>query len=196
VHQYSRLLPLLLTATVAVAACGSSDDSTGSNESSSNESGDELRDAEDVRSEELAEGASGSIGDVIDIDGVAVLVAGVVVSGDDDGPWLSADLRIENSSDSDIQFVNVGIVCAGNDETGGWQAGSTLDLNAGIPAGTFDEGTVNLLLPEDGRFGEEVPECAIPAVIRISPVPDPMTGFEKAAVVPLPDDVIAELNGS
>lgn len=123
-------------------------------------------------------------------------MSGAVVEGDDGGPWLAVDLRIESPSDSDIQFLDVGIVCAGNDETGGWQANSTLDLNAEVPAETFDEGTVNLLLPGDGRFGEEIPECATPAAIRISPVPDPMTGTEVPAVVALPDELIADINAA
>jgi hypothetical protein len=185
-----RLLSALLIAALVVGACGSDGDS------GVDEADGGLRDAEDARSEELVEGTTGAFGEVIELDGTTVLVSGAVVSGDDGGPWLAAEVRIENPSETNIQFVDVGIVCAGNDETGGWQAGSTLDLNAGIPAGTFDEGTVNLLLPGDGRFGEPIPDCATPAALRITPVPDPMTGTEVPAVVQLPDELVARLNAA
>mgnify|MGYP006924535603 CR=1 FL=1 len=184
----SRPVPLLLVVALALASCGSDGDSD------PDSSEGELRNAEDVRSEELVYGVDGAIGDAIELDGSTVLVEGVIVDGDDGGPWLAVDLRIENRSGSDIQFLDVGIVCAGNDESGGWQADSTIDLNAGIPADTFDEGTVNLLLPGDGRYGEEISECATPAVVRILPVPEPMSGTEVPAVVALPDELIADLN--
>lgn len=101
----------------------------------------------------------------------------------------------ENRGDSPIDWFEMGIVCTGNDEVGGTQAGSTLDLSAGLPAGSFDEGNVNLLAPGDGRFGEERPECSNPASVRVSPYVAGMQS-EEPAVFQLPADVIDGMNAA
>lgn len=187
VTRQRHLTGFILMGALAFAACGGSDDSTTSNT--------ELRSAEEVRSEEAADGAQGELGSEVEVDGRAVSVSDPVLSGDDGGPWIEVQVRYENRGGTDIDWFEVGIVCTGNDEVGGYQAGSTLDLIAGLPAGTFDEGTVNLLAPGDGRFGEERPECTKPALVRVSAY---IGGIEsdEPSVFPLPADVIDQLNAA
>jgi hypothetical protein len=68
-----------------------------------------------------------------------------------------------------------------------------LDLNAGVPDSTFDEGTLNLLLPGDGRFGEERPVCATPASLVVASVEGGIRA-DQPAVFSIPDSLIDELN--
>lgn len=185
--RHPHLTGLLCVGALAFAACGGSDDSAASDS--------ELRNAEDVRSEETAEGVQGELGSEVELGDIAVTVSNPVFSGDDGGPWIEVEVRYENRGDTDIDWFEAGIICTGNDEVGGRQAGSTLDLNAGLPTGTFDEGTLNLLAPGDGRFGEERPACANPASVRVSTYIGGIEGGEPA-IFPLPGEVIDELNAA
>ena len=176
-----------LTASVLLmgllVACGDDDDASGgegstsaseatstpveSEESETVGSTTELRPAEDARAEEALAGEQVAMGDTADVNGLAITVSNPVVGGDELGPWLTVNVRVENGTDAASSVPYLEIHCSGNDEGGGWQADSTLELGAGLPAGTFDEGTVNLLVPGDGRFGEQRPPCVMPAAIAV-----------------------------
>lgn len=151
--------------------------------------------AEEIRAAEAVAGVEASVGDTVDLDGVVVEVSSVRLSGDDLGPWLETAVRIENRTSNDVDYVNIELYCAGNDEGGGWQADSTFDLLAGVPAGSFDEGTVNLLVPGDGRYGETRERCVPPANIVVGPF---IAGAVTAnrAVFELPTAVIDAINAT
>lgn len=93
------------------------------------------------------------------------------VGGDDFGPWMEVAVRGEAAESPGALPTSVAIRCASSPETGGWQAGSTVALGQEIPEGAFLEGTLNLLLPGDGRYGEAIPECTGPATIEVGSTP-------------------------
>ena len=109
-----------------------------------------LRSVDEIRTAELDAGAI-AIGEVGELGDTKVTVSNPVVGGDELGPWLTVDVRAENPSDDVGVWFNFHITCAGSDDEGGWQVGSTFDQNTPLPAGSFDEGTMVLLLPGDAR---------------------------------------------
>ncbi|HRE03479.1 MAG TPA: hypothetical protein PLV68_19435, partial [Ilumatobacteraceae bacterium] len=75
------------------------------------------------------------------------------------------------------------IRCSNTDDTGGWLANSTIYLGDDLPAGTFEDGEILLLFPEDGRYeGSPPPSCEPPAVIAVDGT---------SLVLPLDADLIA-----
>ena len=175
-------------------------DSEGSTELSvgdetANTVGGELRSANDALAEEAVQGEQGSFGSAVELNGVSITVNPPNVSGDDDGPWLEVPVRVENRLTEAISWMVLEMYCSGNPESGSWQWESTLDLSSSIPSGTFAEGTVNLLLPGDGRYGEPIPECIAPAHIVASPVPDSWDDLGQA-VWRLDDTTVTALNNA
>lgn len=174
-------------AVLVVAACGGDDDSS---------NGGALRPADEVLGERAADDAADALlGDSVELEDVTVTVTDLVVGGDDFGPWLEVTVRAENRGE-DTSNPYLAIVCNGSVEEGGWQADSTYDLNGELPGGSFNEGVVNLLLPEDPRTQDPVPECATPAVVRVTMNGGfVMDGDEGSTVdYPVGDDVVAEMN--
>jgi hypothetical protein len=154
----SREVPtvLALLALLVLGACGSNGGST-----STSSDDQELRPADEV--------IDGTIGEETDLGaGLAVTVSEMRPGGDDGGPWLEVDLRVENRGE-DTSNPLVAIACSDSSEEGGWQVDSAYNLFDELPASTFNEGTINLLLPGDGRSGEPVPTCSAPAVVRVTP---------------------------
>lgn len=157
--------------------------------------GGELRSADDALAEEAVQGQEGTFGGAVNLNGVSITVDSPIVNGDDDGPWLEVPVRVENRLTESISWMVLEMYCSGNPEGGSWQWESTLDLSSSIPSGTFAEGTVNLLLPGDGRYGEPIPECAAPAHIVASPVPDSWDDLGQA-VWRIDDATVAALNSA
>jgi hypothetical protein len=153
---------------------------------------DELRPAEEARAERAVEGEQGAFGEPVDVGDVSITLSDPVVGGDQGGPWLQVVVRVENRSDKAVGFVDAHIYCAGNDEGGGWLAGSTFDLLAGIPPETFDDGDLLLLLPGDGRYGEPRPDCSTPAHIVVTPTFDFIS--DGSAVWKIPDSLVKSMN--
>lgn len=178
-----RVAAVMMVLGVLAAGCGG-DDEAGS--------GGTLADADAVRSEQARGSTELAFGEGGDVGGLTVTVEGVSMGGDDGGPWLVADVTVENRTDADVQGLAMAIVCAGSDEEGGWQAGSTLDLNAVFPAQTADSGTVHLLVPGDGRFGEPRPVCEPPAAI----VAQPWTAPAEPVAWPIGPAVVDEFNAA
>ena len=122
-----------------------------------------------------------------------IQVSEVKVGGDDLGPWLEANVRMENSGNVALSPAQLDVVCKGDKEPGGYQIDSTFDFGQEIPAGSFREGVANLLLAGAPRTGDPATECATPAFIEITPAvsigDDPQPKFA------IPEDVIAEING-
>jgi hypothetical protein len=109
-----------------------------------------------------------SPGQPVEFLGLKVMLSTITQGGDNSGPWLTVHVRVENTGSQGRANPNIGIVCAGSEQTGGWQAASTFNVGQSLPAGSFDEGDVNLLLPGDSRSGQAVPSCKTPAVVRVS----------------------------
>lgn len=205
-----RLLVGLAALTLVLGACGGDDDATSGDEvgaetspnaeATDGDTGQDLRPADEVIAEEEASASmDGEIGEDIDLgEGLTVTVQAMRAGGDDLGPWLEVDVRAENRGEEELTNPELAIVCDGGAETGGWQADSTFDLGDELPAGSFHEGTVHLLLPEDGRYGEPVPECGSPAYVRISPYATVVVDGQEppAADVEIPVDILEQLNSA
>ena len=168
---------LTFTAFATLTACGGSGGS------------DELRDADDIKASETAASAkTAKVGDTFELGNLRVKVSSLEAAGDDLGPWIVADLRVENPSDEEDSMPDAGIVCGDSGEQGGWQADSTVSLSDTLPAKSFKEGKLNVLTPEDGRAMEPPVECAAPAVLQMTSVDS------KVVRIPVPDDVLTKVN--
>lgn len=156
----------------------------------------ELRPADEVEAEEiLANAQDADLGEPFELaPGLSVLVTAMEVGGDSGGPWLALSARVENRTTDELSVPAMAILCDGSSEEGSWQADSTLALWDSLPSGSFLEGTVHLLLPNDGRYGEPRVECADPAVVRISTWT--MSGGDQDAVLQIPADVLEALNAA
>lgn len=195
-----RTHPLRATCLVVVlAACGGGDHNGAASSNAPSE--ETLRPADEVLSErEASKSLDLSVGEPVDFgDDIRVTVTGMTVGGDDLGPWLAVDVRAENRGDEDASNPLLAIVCDGSDMEGGWQADSTYDLNGTLPAGSYSEGTVHLLVPGDGRFGEARPTCDAPAVVRVRPNSFTVTltddkPEEQSADLPIEDALLVSLN--
>jgi hypothetical protein len=127
------------------------------------------------------------LGDMVDVDSSSrFTVQSFVVSGDELGPWLETKIRGEAADAMGALPVDIAIRCASSSETGGWQVSSTVSLGQEIPKGTFLDGTIALLLPDDGRYGDQIEICESPALIEV--------GTDGKFWFAIPEDVIAELN--
>lgn len=168
---------LTVTAIATLTACGGSGGS------------DELRDADDIKASETAASAkTAKIGETFELGNLNVKISSLVAGGDDLGPWVVADLRVENPTDEEDYLPDAGIVCGEKGEQGSYQADSTLFLGDTLPKKSFKEGTLNLLTIEDGRSMQPPVECAAPAFVQ-------MTSTDSKVVrIPVPDDVLAKLN--
>ena len=180
--------------TLVIAACRGSDGpkaKVGDPTASSS-----LQPASEARSAARdAKFANAALGESAEFFGIKVTVSTMAVGGDKAGPWLTIGVRAENAGATVSSNPQFAIVCAGTDKEGGWQADSTFRFGNALPAGSFDEGTVNLLLPEDGRYGKAVPECVTPAVVRGSATGvRAQLGGPEGADWPISDDLVALLN--
>jgi hypothetical protein len=183
-----------------VAACGSTSKSssgttTAPTSSAPTTNPNSLVPAESVEAELEAKNAQvvafGQAGKLAD-DVYVIFNAPLTVGGDDLGPWLVTPVRVENRGKADQSMPNIGIVCMGSTEVGGYQAGSTMSLTDTLPAGSYREGSLNLLLPKDSRTGTAVPARATPAYVQAIPlVTDSST---KPVRVAIPDATVASLN--
>lgn len=175
-----RLTATLLALPLLLAACGSDD-------------GDEpLRNAGDVREEERAESAiDAEIGEQFEFEGMDVEIIAVAPGGDDSGAWLEVEVRVENSTDDELAIPEFDLKCAGDPEGGGWQADSTFPMYEPLPAKSYEEGVLNLIVPGQPRTGEPNTPCATPAFIEVAPLS--YVGEPTIARVAIPDDVIAQV---
>jgi hypothetical protein len=145
-----------------------------------------LRPAGSVVIEEALRQAT-PLGDMVDVDSSSrFTVQSFVVGGDELGPWLETKIRGEAADAMGALPVDIAIRCASSSETGGWQVSSTVSLGQEIPKGTFLDGTIALLLPDDGRYGDQIEICESPALIEV--------GTDGKFWFAIPEDVLAELN--
>lgn len=174
--------------TPALVACGGGSDTPSSSPNT------QLKNADDVEATRSAESSKTvNFGDFADVDGFGrVSITSATVGGDDLGPWLEAKVRLENTTKDDASGPDVGLFCKGDSESGSYQADSTLTLGDEIPAGSYKEGTLNLLPYSYKRTFEDDTPCATPAFIRLTP-----SVYEEGAELPqvaVPDALIDEMN--
>jgi hypothetical protein len=194
----AAVLALTLTACSSDDSDSSADDrdepATSETSEASNSPSTDLRPADEALAEEAADAAQeGALGEFVELrDGLRVTVTSFEAGGDELGAWLITEARVENTGGEEVSVPEFGIVCEGSAERGGYQADSAMFFGDPLPAQTFEEGPLNLLLPGDGRFGEPVPPCTAPAYVEVSTVG--MT--EETDVVArfaIPDDVVTAL---
>jgi|GEM_PF-6774606 len=149
-----------------------------------------LQPADSVRAAAAVEGQPATIGQPATLDKLKINMSKLDVGGDESGPWLTATVHVENAGSEAIS-VSFEIHCTGKPDAGGWQASSTYTNGDAIPPGTFDDGTINLLLPGDSRTGAPRPKCAMPAKLVAQPV-----GLERRLVWDIPDELVDAMNGA
>ncbi len=179
-----------LSVLLLVSGCASGATSSGA-------SSEGLRSAEEVLAEQ-AESASitASVGEVFDLEErITVSISNIERGGDDLGPWLVVSMRVENRGSEDATPPDISLICSGSPEEGGRLSIGERFIDS-LPADTFDEAALYLLLPGDPRegisSGRLLPECLTPAWVAIND-----TGWTfgdlSEAHVRVPDDLIAAM---
>ena len=135
-------------------------------------------------------GTAATFGKPATIGKLSITVTTPIVGGDQSGPWLTITVHVENAS-SETVSVPFELHCDANPDGGGRQAQSTYTNGDAIPAGTFHDGTVNLLMPSDGRTGKPRLSCAIPAKLVAT-----LIGSDQRFVWDIPDGLVAALNSA
>jgi hypothetical protein len=189
-RSWSRAFALILAVLLAalVAGCGGQSKAATKPDSS-------LKNADRVQQSQAAAAANiVQIGEFGDLPGNGrVEVTAMKVGGDDLGPWLEATMRVENASKETASVPDTGIVCTGSTQQGGYQVDSTMRLSDEIPAGSYKEGVLNLIVPGDSRTGQPATPCAAPAFVQI-------TGLDNQSLktgtvrVPIAGELLAQLN--
>lgn len=159
--------PLAVTALLALAACGGDDDAQPADSPPTSAA---LRPAGEVLAEQAMDDAV-DVGASATVDPLNVTITDMTAAADDGGFRLAVTMRVENRSDEAQSAPEMGIVCTGNPDEGGYQADSTMIAGEELPPGTFIDATQYLLLPGDSRIeGEDVPVCVEPAVVVVEGV--------------------------
>jgi hypothetical protein len=153
-----------------------------------------LQNAESARvSESAANSSIIAAGTRFSLGDVRITASNPRLGGDDDGPWITFDVKIENLGKVDTDAFNPGVACAGQYNHGGYQADSTLKILSGFPPKSVDTGTVNFLPPNDSRSGDVGKACATPAYAVFDPM-ETLNGVPKPVWVPIPDSVVQSYN--
>jgi hypothetical protein len=158
----------------------------------------ELQSADSIRANEAVDGTPATFGTAAILNEISITVTDPAATSDDGGPWLTLNVRAENPTDGELPSPFFEIHCAGNPDGGGFLGDGTFSGEP-LPAKSFDEGTVELLLPGDGRFGEPRPTCTTPATLIALPSNGGVTlqGQQVERIAwPIPDAIIAELNAT
>ena len=150
-----------------------------------------LRPANEVRAEEqTAKARRATIGEPTQMGKLTVNVKSMTADRSGSDIWLRVALRFENATSGPLDAPSLAIYCAGNPEGGSWVVNSTVSMNATIPAGSFDEGDLNLLVPGNNLVSTETtPSCQGPAVVRAG------SGSNAVDWV-IPDDALVALGGT
>ena len=156
-----------------------------------------LRSAEEVLAEQ-AESASitAAVGEVFDLEErMTVSISNIVRGGDDLGPWLVVSMRVENRGSEHATPPDISLICSGSPEEGGRLSIGERFIDS-LPADTFDEAALYLLLPGDPRegisSGRRLPECLTPAWVAVNDTGWTF-GDPSEAHVRVPDDLIAAM---
>lgn len=180
----ARLLAVSGVAMTAVA-CGS--DSGGAPNSGRPRLTDAGRTAAPSLSDADAPAAVLPIGRKADVGGEGVSVQVKSVDIQTGGTTLlKTTLRLENTSSRSASSPDIGILCSGNGELGGYFIGSSLTVGGSLPATSFKEGFLLLGIP-GAATGDDKP-CAKPAFIAAQDYGGTEIRWR------LPDQFIAPLN--
>lgn len=131
-----------------------------------------------------------TMGKPVQLEQVSITAMNPVVGGDKSGPWLTVTFHLDNATHNLQEPISLSIYCAGNQKSGAWQVGSTLNPTAGVAANAVADGTINLMLPGDTRSGTQRPACATPARL----IGQGTSG--QAVAWDLPDALIATMNAA
>jgi hypothetical protein len=147
-----------------------------------------------------ANGTPATFGDSATLGDLKVTATNPVVETDETGPWLTLTMRAENETLGTIQSPQLELRCSGSAAGGSWMEISTFKPGEPVPANSFSEGTVSLLMPGDDRLGQPRPSCATPATVVAS-----LLVFDNAGASPpaqkrlgwaVPDELIDQLNAA
>ncbi len=145
-----------------------------------------------------ANGTPATFGEPADVGDMKVTASDPVVETDEAGPWLTVTVRAENRSAGDVQTPQFELRCSGSSAGGSWMTTSTFIPGAPVPSGSFDEGTISLLMPGDERLGEPRPSCAAPATVVATLLTFDNAGagapVQKRVGWVVPDELVDQLN--
>jgi len=173
---------------VLLPACSSEDGAASSTEPTT---GDSVRSAP-------ATGPLATFGAPTTVGDLEITASNPVVESDAGGPWLTLTVRAENRSQADSQAPQFQLRCSGSAAGGAWLPTSTFKQDESVPAGSFHEGTLSLLLPGDERLGTPRRSCATPATVVATHLAFDNNGagapVEKRVTWAVPDELVAQLN--
>ena len=119
---------------------------------------------------------------------------------DGSGPWLTLNVRAENRSQGDVRTPQFELRCSGSSSGGSWLETSTFKQGEPVPAGSFNEGTISLLMPGDERLGAARESCATPATVVATLLTFDNTGagppIQKRVGWAVPDELVDQLNAA
>jgi hypothetical protein len=189
----SRLGIAIVVATLTISSCSSSGESGESDASSAPPPVDSVR-------PNSANGTPVTFGDSAALGDLRVTASNPVIGSDQDGPWLTVTVRAENQTQIDVQSPQFELRCSGSAAGGSWMATSTLAPGEPVPPLSFNEGTLDLLVPGDERGGQPRPSCATPATVVATLLVYDNAGAspptQKRLGWPVPDDLIDQLNAA
>jgi hypothetical protein len=149
---------------------------------------------------DTADGTGATFGTPVAIGDLKVTASDPVIESDESGPWLTLTVRAENRTQLDVQSPLFELRCSGSSAGGAWLTTSSFEQQVPVPAGSFNEGTVSLLLPGDERLGEPRPSCTTPATVVASLLSFGTEGSGQPVQVrvawAVPDELIDELNAA
>lgn len=133
------------------------------------------------------------LGEYVDWDDTLRIRADVVgVDSDELGPWLTVDVRVENTGSKQRVLPSLELSCDGSDGGGGvWVEGESPGPTR-VPADDSVEYRDRLALPGDGRMGESIPKCTGEVTIDLTEQGEQWSSTMQVWTVP--DDLVDELN--
>jgi len=184
----SRLAGAGLALVVALSACSSNGDSATTTATPTVGS----QQAAGTVGPRATFGAPTAVGDL------EITASNPVIESDAKGPWLSVTVRAENRSQVDSPSPQFQLRCSGSAAGGAWLPTSTFKQDESVPAGSFHEGTLQLVLPGDDRVGSPRPSCTAPATMVATHLTFDTAGagapVQKRVTWDLPDELVDQLN--
>ena len=169
--------------------------------SSTNESGASMapQPVETVRTN-AANGTPATLGVPAAIGSLKITASNPVIGTDGSGPWLTLTVRAENRSQGDARTPQFELRCSGSSSGGSWLETSTFKQGEPVAAGSFNEGTISLLMPGDERLGAPRQSCATPATVVATLLTFDNTGagppVQKRVGWAVPDELVDQMNAA
>ncbi len=186
----SRRMVAVVVLAVAIASCSSTSNSDASIAP---------QPVDTVRTN-AANGAPATFGVPAAVGDLKITVSDPVIETDESGPWLTLTVRAENRSQGGERTPQFELRCSGSASGGSWLETSTFKQGEPVPPGSFNAGTISLLMPGDERLGAPRQSCASPATVVATLLTFDNTGagppVQKRVGWAVPDELVDQLNAA